>query len=158
MPWWREPSYSEAKSEMKNRKPLSSIQLQEFFGECPKPDGVFKNETVASDGRNTDRLERYFWVEGFEIPATSYRGGREDDDPLPASASPINLLGSEKRMAFDRFINNARPKKPSLWNCVPRPPDVSASASEATRLDARLRAIKDGSVVKLMEEYVVKTA
>ncbi|GHU16983.1 hypothetical protein FACS189475_00080 [Betaproteobacteria bacterium] len=89
----RSPSYSEEKEALKNRKPLSPEQLEKVYGECPKPNGIFKNE---ADVKNVSQLEDYFLVEGFEIPATSFPGGREDDEPLPSSSSPINLLGGEK--------------------------------------------------------------
>ncbi|GHU09236.1 hypothetical protein FACS1894158_18750 [Betaproteobacteria bacterium] len=86
-------SYSEAKEARKNRKPLSPEQLEKVYGECPKPNGIFRNE---ADVKNVSQLEDYFLVEGFDIPATSFPGGREDDESLSASATPVNLLGGEK--------------------------------------------------------------
>ncbi|MBK9445202.1 MAG: hypothetical protein IPO00_03385 [Betaproteobacteria bacterium] len=38
------------------------------------------------------RLDRYFWIPGFLMPATSLPGGTKNDEPLPARASPIDIL------------------------------------------------------------------
>lgn len=104
----RKASYSEAKNARKNIKPLSLEQLEKVYGECPKPNGVFKND---ADVKNVHRLEEYFVVEGFEIPATSFPGGREDDEPLPASGNPINILGGEKNGVWQSYAKQRTPQE-----------------------------------------------
>lgn len=106
-PYLKESSYSEVRSALKNRQPLSSEQLETLYGECPRPNGIFKND--ASDEGSSRRLDHFFRVEGFVMPATSYPGGREDDEPLPVSGKPIDLLlGSEKNGVRQRYL----PKEP----------------------------------------------
>jgi len=87
------PSYSEAKKARETAKKPSAEELDRLYSECPRPNGVFQNDAKERGGV---RLERYFSVPGFEIPATSYPGGSSDDVPLPASASPIEILGGKK--------------------------------------------------------------
>ena len=79
-------------SDMKNWKPPSPEELEKLTAECPKPNGIFMND---ADVKSVHRLEHYFLVRGFLVPATTY-GGREDDDPLSVSSNPIDILGGEK--------------------------------------------------------------
>ena len=82
-------SYSEMKIAM---RPLSPERWDKIHRECPRPNGIFKHVAGPKD----TILSHYFMVEGFEIPATTYPGGTEDDEPLPSEAYPINLFGGEK--------------------------------------------------------------
>jgi hypothetical protein len=106
--FWKISSYSEAKEARKNHKPLSPEQLEKVYGECPKPNGVFKND---ADAKNAYRLENFFSVEGFEIPATNYLGGREDDEPLHVGSNPIDLLGGEKNGVRQRYHHRRSPQE-----------------------------------------------
>ena len=109
------PSYSEAKTAREDAKKSSPIELDRLFAECPKPNGVFQNDAMERGGV---RLEQYFLVPGFEIPATSYPGGKFGDPALAASASPIEILGGKidgvwlgynKRTPQERFTLELRP-------------------------------------------------
>jgi hypothetical protein len=110
------PSYSEAVLARKNFKQPSSEELDRLTAGCPKPNGVFQNDAQEKGGV---RLEHYFTVPGFETPATSYPGGRESDDPLPSSSSPVDILGGlnnsvrqgYKRVSGERFTLELRPRE-----------------------------------------------
>lgn len=86
-------SYAEAKKARENAKKPSPEEQERLYAGCPKPNGVFLND---AEGKGGVRLEQYFLVPGFEIPATSYPSGTPDDAPLAASASPIEILGGKK--------------------------------------------------------------
>ena len=112
LPIAREPSYSEVKSAMKNWKPLSPEQLEKVYGECPKPNGVFKND---AEEKNGPRLEYYFVVDDrFQVPATIYPGGKEDDEPLPSLGRPLDLLGGEKNGVRQRYPQKLAPPERGL--------------------------------------------
>ena len=105
------PSYSD----YRNAQQPSSETMSRLMAQCPKPNGVFENETTEKRGVP---LERYFRVPGFQMPATSFRGGRESDEPLVTAASPINILTRVKNQAWqelyhpqpsERFILELRP-------------------------------------------------
>ena len=111
------PSYSEAANARKNFKQPSPEELDRLTAGCPKPNGVFQNDAQEKGGV---RLEHYFTVPGFQTPATSYPGGRSDDAPLAASASPIEILGGkqngiwrgyDKRVPGERFTLELRPRE-----------------------------------------------
>lgn len=84
---------------------------------CPKPNGVFRNE--AEENKSVKDLQGYFKAPGFETPATSYPGGRENDEPIPLSAYAINILGGVKngvrqdykRVPGERFTLELRPRE-----------------------------------------------
>jgi predicted outer membrane repeat protein len=82
--------------------------------ECPKPNGVFQNEAKEKGGVI---LATYFTVPGFQMPATHVYGGSAKDEPLPASSSPIDILGGIKngvrqdyhRDPLEKFALELRP-------------------------------------------------
>jgi hypothetical protein len=94
-PYLKPTTYSERKVELEGIKPLPIEQSKKMYSECPIPNGVFSND--ATGGKHSRRLDHYFRVEGFVMPATSWPGGRESDPPLPATGKPIDILmGIEK--------------------------------------------------------------
>lgn len=92
LPIVRESSYREVMNAVKH---LSPEQLERLYRECPRPSGVFNND--ATDGKNSRRLDYYFRVDGFVVPATLFRGGKDGDEPVPVNGKPIDIItGIEK--------------------------------------------------------------
>jgi hypothetical protein len=89
-------SYAEMKSWS---RPLTPAQEAKRYGECPRPNGLFEDmprEKNTPEEKHARPLSDHFRVEGFEVPATTYPGGTEDDEPIPVTADPIHLFGGEK--------------------------------------------------------------
>lgn len=110
------PSYSDYKNARKNVKPRSPEEVAQLTTQCPKPNGLFQNESTEKGGL---RLESYFRVPGFQMPAINVYGGRHDDQPLAVGGSPIDILGGlkngvrqdYKRVPGERFTLELRPRE-----------------------------------------------
>lgn len=107
-------TYADYKNAIQNKKPYSPEEIAHMTAECPRPNGVFQNDAQEKGG---GRLELYFSVPGFQMPATHVYGGGAEDEPLPASGSPIDILGGlkngvrqdYKRDPKERFSLELRP-------------------------------------------------
>lgn len=104
------PSYSD----YKNVKPpyFSPVEL----AQCPKPNGVFRNESTTNTSRG---LEKFFLVAGYQLAATKL-GGKPEDEPIPSSASAINLLGGMENGIRKHFT----PSPPERFTIELRPIDM----------------------------------
>lgn len=154
------PSYAEAKKNRENAKKSSPEELERLFAECPKPNGVFQNDAQEKGGV---RLEQYFSVPGFEIPATSYPGGRSDDAPLAASASPIEILGGkkdgvwqgyDKRTPQERFTLVLRPLSGGRFYIgVKSSTGLSADAEGYLKLSGESKRCENGVLKAFWRNY-----